>query len=95
MLPPLAPAPGVRVRPGDVLTAAWEADLRDGAVDTPIVYSLACDVAAPGGAGAPAPAGGAQPYAAWAAATDAGSGRTYYYNAETGATSWDWPPREP
>jgi len=30
-----------------------------------------------------------------AAATDAGSGRTYYYNAETGATSWDWPPREP
>lgn len=95
VLPPLAPAPGVRVRPGDVLTAAWEADLRDGAVDTPIVYSLACDVAAPGGAGAPAPAGGAQPYAAWAAATDAGSGRTYYYNAETGATSWDWPPREP
>ena len=31
-------------------------------------------------------------YAKWSSATDASSGRTYYYNAETRQTSWVWPP---
>jgi hypothetical protein len=30
----------------------------------------------------------------WCAATDAASGDVYYYHAETGATSWTWPPEK-
>ena len=33
-------------------------------------------------------------YAMWCAATDAASGDVYYYHAETGATSWTWPPEK-
>ena len=28
----------------------------------------------------------------WAAAVDDASGRVYYYNTKTRATSWSWPP---
>jgi len=33
-------------------------------------------------------------YAMWCAATDAASGDVYYYHAETGDTSWAWPPEK-
>ena len=33
-------------------------------------------------------------YAMWCAATDAASGDVYYYHAETGETSWIWPPEK-
>ena len=28
----------------------------------------------------------------WVSAVDEASGRTYYYNSKTGASSWVWPP---
>ncbi|KAJ1455361.1 microtubule-associated protein CRIPT-domain-containing protein [Pelagophyceae sp. CCMP2097] len=34
----------------------------------------------------------ANAYAGWASAFDAGSGRTYYFHAQTRVTSWVWPP---
>ena len=34
----------------------------------------------------------ANDYKLWASATDAGSGKTYYYNSQTRQTSWVWPP---
>ena len=34
----------VRVEPGDVVRAEWEADLQDGKVTTPLRYSMACGI---------------------------------------------------
>jgi hypothetical protein len=28
----------------------------------------------------------------WVSAVDEASGKTYYYNSKTGASSWVWPP---
>ena len=109
VLPPLAPAPGVKVGPGSTVVADFVTDLRDGKVSTPVRYSIACDVkdplaraadglaaraadpAAPRAANDGADARNAD-VADWAAAVDDASGRVYYYNTKTRATSWSWPP---
>ena len=48
VLPPLAPAPGVKVGPGSTVVADFVTDLRDGKVSTPVRYSIACDGAGQG-----------------------------------------------
>jgi hypothetical protein len=54
---------------------------------TPFRFSLACRWEKPAGFGAAT--GGDN--GGWAAVVDPGSGKTYYYNAGTGATSWEVP----
>ena len=65
----------------------------------PMASAAAAPASEPAAAAAPAAAASepAPPALAfdpadWASAVDPASGQTYYYNAQTGATSWDWPP---
>jgi hypothetical protein len=55
-------------------------------------YTAPMAVAAAPVAPAAAPAAAAPAQSAWQAIVDPGSGETYYYNSQTGASSWEKPP---
>ena len=64
-----------------------------GESSSPVSQQQPVVATAPAPAPAPAPAQAVNPYADWASALDPASGKTYYYDTVTGATSWEWPPQ--